>query len=163
MLATLRDRFEAKVDRSAGPDGCHLWTAAVKGSGYGWIGFDQRRGSAYAHRVAWMLANGDVELPSLCVLHRCDNRLCVNPAHLFLGTRRDNDEDMAKKWRGRRAALPFGAHPQPRGGRFIARLTTRGKQVYLGTYDTPEEASAVAVAAKCRLYDTPPPSLQEVA
>lgn len=52
-----------------------------------------------AHKVAWTYTNGDPG--ELCVLHRCDNRVCVNPAHLFLGTKQDNVDDMYKKGRDR--------------------------------------------------------------
>ena len=54
----------------------------------------------HAHRASWMFANGPIP-EGMYVLHRCDNRRCVNPGHLFLGTDRDNMDDMIAKGRCR--------------------------------------------------------------
>lgn len=76
-------------------DGCWEWQAARDRRGYGLIRF---RGALHrAHRVSWALAHG--ELPTACVLHRCDNRSCVRPEHLFLGTQGDNVRDARDKGR----------------------------------------------------------------
>ena len=96
-------RFLSKVDKGGpilrhelGP--CWLWTASLSALGYGQFRFGPRRP---AHRVAWELTHGPIP-PKLCVLHRCDNRACVNVAHLWLGTHADNMRDMAKKGRSTR-------------------------------------------------------------
>jgi hypothetical protein len=96
MLSELaKNRFRQKV-RTDGPGGCHVWTGARNIWGYGRLKCDGVMLSA--HRVAWELANGLIP-DGQSVLHRCDVRRCVNPAHLFLGTQEDNMRDMFAKGR----------------------------------------------------------------
>lgn len=86
--------FWARV--TVAPAGCALWQGPTSGKGYGHTHFAGR--PAWAHRVAYRLSAGF--LPSrLHVCHRCDIKLCVNPAHLFLGTAADNNRDMLAKGR----------------------------------------------------------------
>lgn len=104
-ITPLAARFAAKIDRDDGPDACHQWIASVNGAGYGQIARGGRgSGNALAHRLAWELERGDIP-DGLQVLHRCDNALCCNVRHLFLGTQLDNIADMDRKGRGRRPAL----------------------------------------------------------
>lgn len=75
--------------------GCWLWTAAVdKKTGYGWFFLGKQMN---AHRAAYILFNGD--LSGLHVRHKCDNRVCVNPAHLEIGTHQDNMDDRGARGR----------------------------------------------------------------
>lgn len=92
----LPDRFWAKVERGKA---CWRWTAQVAKDGYGVFSPNDGRSPQRAHRMAWTLTNGPIP-DGLQVLHRCDNRVCVNPAHLFLGTHQDNMDDMKAKGRG---------------------------------------------------------------
>jgi HNH endonuclease len=70
---------------------CWVWTGPTYKFGYG-------RFAGYAHRIAWELTNGPIP-EGLFGLHKCDNPPCVRPSHLFLGTRKDNSEDMKRKGR----------------------------------------------------------------
>lgn len=88
------DRFWTKVSKSDS-DQCWLWTAGLK-RGYGRIKVKGK--DELAHRFSWKLHFGDIQ-NNLWVLHHCDNPLCCNPAHLFLGTNQDNVDDRESKHR----------------------------------------------------------------
>lgn len=102
--------FNAHVDRSLGqgPNGdCWQWTGRTT-EGYGMMSVDGRE--VLTHRLAYFIATG--EWPTQCVLHRCDNPPCCNPAHHWQGTRGENCGDTAAKGRTRRGARhPFRVDP----------------------------------------------------
>lgn len=92
----IEERFWEKVDKR-GPDDCWTWKASQVGdTGYGQ--FRQGKTMRRAHRVAYELCHG-TRLGQEKVLHTCDNPICVNPAHLLLGTCADNSSDMVSKGR----------------------------------------------------------------
>lgn len=81
---------------------CWEFSKGKDDSGYGCLKYN---GIPFkAHRLSWTLNAGPIP-QDMYVLHKCDNRSCVNPKHLFIGTHRDNMGDMAKKGRANR---PFG-------------------------------------------------------
>ena len=93
-----KERFLAKVLECE--NGCHEWQSTIRKDGYGkfWINGKQ----AQAHRAAWSLFKGEIPA-GLWVLHKCDNRKCVNLNHLYLGTAKDNARDRTERceWWGR--------------------------------------------------------------
>lgn len=110
VAVPIGDRFWPKVDKSDELGGCWIWRGDRDSRNYGRIR-DFRKGherSIGAHRVAYQLTHGQIP-DRLVVCHRCDNPPCVNPAHLFLGTMKDNQSDMARKGRSARGERQGGA------------------------------------------------------
>ena len=95
-----REKFWSKID-IRNNDECWSWQGYISPFGYGLFYVDGQ--FKLAHRLTWMLVYGQITKP--CVLHKCDNRPCCNPAHLFLGTRTDNHKDMMHKGRNKPAPI----------------------------------------------------------
>lgn len=110
-MKSLAERFWPKVDRRE-PSECWLWTGrSIVPPGYGHISRGHRgEGWIRSHRAAWELTYGSIP-PGKCVCHRCDVKLCCNPAHLFLGTITENNADCHSKGRSSGGSLPGETNP----------------------------------------------------
>ena len=95
-------RLWMRVDKSGD---CWLWTGPVEKTGYARLQRSRTSFNVSVHRLSWELHFGEIP-KGLFVCHRCDNRVCVRPDHLFLGTARDNVQDMIQKGRQYRVSKP---------------------------------------------------------
>lgn len=91
--------LEGRIYNNSSPDanGCWIWNSKKNKAGYGLIKID----GSYkrAHRVSYELFIGEIP-DGLLVCHKCDVRECINPDHLFIGTHKENTQDMISKGRG---------------------------------------------------------------
>ena len=102
MKITTEDivRFKGKYQEQ--PNGCYEWQAALNERGYGLFRIDGV--TKKAHRIAYTIFKGEIP-EGLLVCHSCDNKKCVNPAHLWLGTDKDNMTDKVAKNRQIKGSL----------------------------------------------------------
>ena len=90
-----RVRFENNIIPEP-MSGCFLWLGGMNSVMYGMFRVGEKL--MLAHRISWTLKNGDIP-PKMVICHKCDNPSCVNPDHLFVGTMKDNSQDMKRKGR----------------------------------------------------------------
>lgn len=113
----MEERFWRRVSKT---DTCWEWLGHKNAYGYGVINAGGRNGKAwFAHRYSWMIHNGEIPKSAAyhgtVIRHSCDNRSCVNPEHLLLGSQKDNVADMDS--RGRRVSNPRRGSAHHNGGK----------------------------------------------
>lgn len=141
---TMEQRFWSKVAKS---DGCWEWQGHKFERGYG--GFQVKNKDRAAHRVCWEIVHGPIP-EGMFIDHLCHNPGCVRPDHLRLATPKQNAENRRGPSASNKHSGVRGVHPNGKG--WTAQVGHNGKHLYLGTYSTIEEAEAVAVEARRRLY-----------
>lgn len=94
------NRFWSKVNYPGNDHDCWEWTAGLFESGYGQFGISSKI-KFTAHKFSFEYYHGKIP-KGLIICHTCDNKICVNPNHLFLGTCSDNSKDMVNKGRSNR-------------------------------------------------------------
>lgn len=112
-------RFWSRVDTSAGPDACWPWMAATTRGGYGHMAVNGRH--LRANRLSLAISGAPPPCDAF-VCHSCDNPACVNPSHLWIGSPKDNVDDMLAKGRGSRGDMH---------GEAVRRRVPRGEDHYL--------------------------------
>ena len=136
--ASERACLEAKLTRGSAPNeaGCIVWNRATTRNGYGRVSL--RKKMYGAHRISFMLHNGDIPHGAF-VLHRCDNRPCINPAHLFAGTSEENIADMRAKGRHIRGQT-VGTSKLTEEQVFAIRADQRSQYVIAAEYGVDQSA-----------------------
>jgi len=97
----MEEKFLANFNNTENPISCWIWQGTKTSRGYGSMGWRENNKivTITAHRFAWEYYNKDKIPQGLLICHHCDNPLCVNPSHLFLGTAKDNIQDCMQKGR----------------------------------------------------------------
>lgn len=141
-------RFWAKVDKSSE---CWEWTASRNAGGYGQMAV-RKNGKFFAplaHRISYVINVGQVPAGKF-LDHRCHNRACVNPKHLRVVVRKENQENRAGATRTSRTGVR-GVYLAP-NGKYVAAVREGKKRHYVGIFSRLDDAAAAAIAKRNELF-----------
>lgn len=154
---TPETRFWQKVNKSGpipelvpdlGP--CWVWVGNIhQGSGYGSLSINNKRTAA--HRFSYELHKGKIP-EGMHIDHICGTRPCVNPEHLRLATPKQNSENKRGPNKDKQTPGGLGVYPSNNRTRYRAAIRHNGPLIYLGTFDTPEQAMAARLDAERRYF-----------
>ena len=142
---TLEQRFWPKVDKGAG---CWEWTGYITPQGYG-LFWDGKKPNT-AHRISWELTNGPIP-DGMDIDHRCGNRKCVNPEHLRVATRSQNNQHLTVMRKNNTSGVR-GVRWIERRKAWCAEATLEGRKYYAGYHSTLEAADRAARALRAELF-----------
>lgn len=146
--ATAQERLALRSERKGD---CLVWTGTTWIGGYGVLRWGGR--NVAAHRLAWESAHGPIP-DGMEIDHACGNRPCIDVAHLRLSTRKQNVEHLVGLKKNNVSGMR-GVDLAPNGKKWIARLRHEGVAIYLGRFDTAEEADAAVRAKRAELFTFP--------
>jgi len=142
---TVAERLDSKTDKSGD---CWLWTGSKNAAGRGQMLVDGK--SKGVHRIAYEMEHGVIP-EGFLVEQTCGNSACIHPEHLHTVTRKQNGENRKGATRVSRSGVR-GAYWDKKCERWRSLVTHEGKQIYLGHFDTAEEAGEVARKKRVELF-----------
>lgn len=147
---SLEERFWTKVDKSAGDEGCWIWTAARYGTGYGAFWLGKGKGNTHAHRFSYSVTLGGVTA-SVQVDHIDCVRECVNPAHLRLVDNKENSENRTVLNKNNSSGYR-GVFYDKTHGYWIATVTHNRNVHRKAGFRSVEDANEWAIAKRLELF-----------
>lgn len=141
----LSNNFWKHVDKT---NSCWNWTGKPNSAGYGRCSIDGKR--VYAHRASYELHKGEIG-PGLEIDHTCHNRVCVNPEHLQVVTRKQNKENSNGAYQCNKSGVRGVTWDKPKG-KWRAQVEHNGKTHFLGRFNNISDAEATVIKTRMQIF-----------